>query len=119
MCTVCGCGSGETRIGALGGGRPAGGAHPRPGATLAWRPLGEPAAAPATPPPAPPPAPDATPGHHLDFGSGPAHAHAPGLSQAQMLRIERDILGKNDARAAEKRARDLITAARALVGEKP
>ena len=90
MCTVCGCGSGETRIGALGGGRPTGGAHPRPGTTLAWRPLGEPAAAPATPPPAPPRAPDTTPGHHhLDFGSGPAHAHAPGLSQAQMLRIER------------------------------
>lgn len=107
MCTVCGCGSGETRIGALGGGRPTGGAHPRPGATLAWRPLGEPAAAPATQPPAPPPAPapDVTHGHHhLDFGSGPAHAHAPGLSQAQMLRIERDILGKNDARATENRA---------------
>jgi len=49
--------------------------------------------------------PDTVPGHHhLDFGSGPAHAHAPGLSQAQMLRIERDILGKNDARAAENRA---------------
>jgi len=47
----------------------------------------------------------AAPGHHhLDFGSGPAHAHAPGLSQAQMVKIERDILGKNDARAAENRA---------------
>jgi hydrogenase nickel incorporation protein HypB len=42
--------------------------------------------------------------HHLHFGTGPAHAHAPGLSQAQMVKIERDILGKNDARADQNRA---------------
>ena len=115
MCTTCGCGSGETRIGALGGGRPAPAVHPHPGATRAWRAVGEHAPTPPTPPARPAPArpasmppgavPDTVPGHHhLDFGSGPAHAHAPGLSQAQMLRIERDILGKNDARAAENRA---------------
>ena len=115
MCTTCGCGSGETRIGALGGGRPAPAVHPHPGATRAWRAVGEHAPTPPTPPARPAPArpasmppgavPDTVPGHHhLDFGSGPAHAHAPGLSQAQMLRIERDILGKNDALAARNRA---------------
>ena len=118
MCTTCGCGSGETRIGALGGGRPAGGAHPRPGATRTWRAVGGHAAppprglSPDTSSSSPVTAADTTPTshpaapghHHLDFGSGPAHAHAPGLSQAQMVKIERDILGKNDARAAENRA---------------
>ncbi len=118
MCTTCGCGSGETRIGALGGGRPAGGAQPRPGATRTSRAVGAPAATPPrglspdTSSSSPVTAADTTPTshpaapghHHLDFGSGPAHAHAPGLSQAQMVKIERDILGKNDARAAENRA---------------
>lgn len=111
MCTVCGCGTGETRIGALGGGRTS--ARPGPGATRAWRPLARPADA---PPSGSASATTATlittasetpvqPGHHhLDFGTGPARAHAPGLSQGQMLKIERDILGKNDARAAENRA---------------
>ena len=37
---------------------------------------------------------------HMHFGAGPAHAHVPGMSQSQMLRIEQDILGKNDAVAA-------------------
>ncbi|WP_040828971.1 hydrogenase nickel incorporation protein HypB [Thauera aminoaromatica] len=118
MCTTCGCGSGETRIGALGGGRPAGGAHPRPGATRTWRAVDGHAAtpprglspdtssfSPVTAADTTPTSHPAAPGHHhLDFGSGPAHAHAPGLSQAQMVKIERDILGKNDARAAENRA---------------
>jgi hydrogenase nickel incorporation protein HypB len=36
---------------------------------------------------------------HLHYGEGPAHAHAPGLSQEKMVRIERDILGKNDSYA--------------------
>lgn len=35
-------------------------------------------------------------GHHLHYGLGPAHAHAPGLSQEKMIRIERDILDKNN-----------------------
>ena len=39
----------------------------------------------------------------LHFGLGPAHAHAPGLSQERMVQIERDILGKNDAFAADNR----------------
>ncbi len=42
-------------------------------------------------------------GGDLHFGQGPAHAHAPGLSQARMVQIEQDILGKNNAYAAENR----------------
>ena len=41
----------------------------------------------------------------LHFGHGPAGAHAPGLSQARMVRIEQDILGENDRLAAENRRR--------------
>ena len=44
--------------------------------------------------------------HHgdLDYGSGPARAHVPGMSQARMVQIERDILSKNDGYAAKNRA---------------
>ncbi len=38
-----------------------------------------------------------------DEGRGPARAHAPGLSESRMVRIEQDILAKNDAYAAENR----------------
>ncbi|MEJ2444863.1 MAG: hydrogenase nickel incorporation protein HypB [Exilibacterium sp.] len=38
-----------------------------------------------------------------DYGQGPAGAHAPGLSQARMVRIEQDILGKNNQYAAANR----------------
>ncbi|MCF6217652.1 MAG: hydrogenase nickel incorporation protein HypB [Gammaproteobacteria bacterium] len=38
-----------------------------------------------------------------DYGAGPAHAHAPGLSQARMVQIEQDILGKNNEYAATNR----------------
>jgi len=41
----------------------------------------------------------------LDFGRGPAHAHAPGLSQSRMVQIEQDVLAKNDGYAKENRAR--------------
>lgn len=34
--------------------------------------------------------------YHHDYGQGPAHAHAPGLSQSRMVQIEQDILGKNN-----------------------
>ena len=45
--------------------------------------------------------------HHgdLHYGLGPAHAHAPGLSQERMVRIEQDILGKNNAYADGNRKR--------------
>lgn len=39
----------------------------------------------------------------LHYGLGPAHAHAPGMSQERMVRIEQDILGKNNAYAAANR----------------
>jgi hydrogenase nickel incorporation protein HypB len=41
----------------------------------------------------------------MDFGTGPAHAHAPGLSQTRMVQIEQDILAKNNAYAAANRDR--------------
>ncbi len=41
----------------------------------------------------------------IDFGAGPARAHAPGLSQTRMVQIEQDILAKNDAYAVANRAR--------------
>ncbi|WP_454915104.1 hydrogenase nickel incorporation protein HypB [Xanthobacter sediminis] len=39
----------------------------------------------------------------LDYGQGPARAHAPGLSQARMVEIETNILAKNDGYAGENR----------------
>ncbi|MCZ7595049.1 MAG: hydrogenase nickel incorporation protein HypB [Hyphomicrobium sp.] len=46
--------------------------------------------------------------HHgegaIDYGQGPARAHAPGMSQARMVAIEQDILAKNNAYAAVNRA---------------
>jgi hydrogenase nickel incorporation protein HypB len=50
---------------------------------------------------------DHGPHHHdegaIDYGQGPAGAHAPGVSQERMVAIERDILSKNDAYARENR----------------
>ena len=40
---------------------------------------------------------------HLHYGIGPAGAHEPGLSQARMVKIEQDILAKNDAYASDNR----------------
>ncbi|OIQ96290.1 hydrogenase isoenzymes nickel incorporation protein HypB [mine drainage metagenome] len=37
------------------------------------------------------------------YGLGPAGAHAPGMSQSRMVKIERDILSKNDGYAQENR----------------
>ena len=77
MCQVCGCGGGETRIEGQEG-------------EATSRDHGH---------------------HHHDhdrdhhhYGLGPARAHAPGLNQGRMVRIERDILAKNDAYAARNRA---------------
>jgi hydrogenase nickel incorporation protein HypB len=39
----------------------------------------------------------------IHYGNGPAHAHAPGLSQSRMVEIEKNILSKNDAYADENR----------------
>lgn len=43
-------------------------------------------------------------GHNHHYGEGPAHAHAPGLSQARMVQIETDILAKNNEYAGANRA---------------
>jgi len=51
-------------------------------------------------------------GHHhhdahsgtLDFGAGAAGVHVPGFSQERVIRIERDILSKNNSYAADNRA---------------
>ncbi len=99
MCTVCGCGSGEVTIG---GTRPD--VRPSASATLAWRHSGGTAH---------PPHDEHrhgvghdhvhADGDHMHFGQGPARAHAAGLSQGQMVRIEQDILGKNDGLAQANR----------------
>ena len=43
-------------------------------------------------------------GAAIDFGGGIAGVHVPGLSQERIVRIERDILSKNDAFARSNRA---------------
>jgi hydrogenase nickel incorporation protein HypB len=47
----------------------------------------------------------AHPHEHPHEHEHPAHGHAPGLTPAQMVRIERDILGANDEIAARNRRR--------------
>jgi len=42
-------------------------------------------------------------GSDLDYGSGLAGAHVPGLSQSRMVQIEQDILSKNNGYASENR----------------
>ncbi|BFM07890.1 hydrogenase nickel incorporation protein HypB [Halioxenophilus aromaticivorans] len=39
----------------------------------------------------------------LHYGTGPAHAHAPGMSQERMVQIEQDILSKNNQYASANR----------------
>ncbi len=88
MCSTCGCGTGHARIAghvlrkARASGEP-----------LRFRvPNGQPQA-------------EAGSGEHaaLDFGAGAAGVHAPGMSQSRMVRIERDILAKNNDYARENR----------------
>ncbi|MGC2165135.1 MAG: hydrogenase nickel incorporation protein HypB [Gallionella sp.] len=40
----------------------------------------------------------------LHYGLGPAGAHAPGMSQSRMVKIEQDILSKNDGYANDNRS---------------
>ncbi len=83
MCTVCGCGEGETRVEGEGHEHHHGHHHHHEHAH------------------------DHEHHHHdgltHDYGRGPAHAHAPGLSQARMVQIEEDILGRNNQYAAANR----------------
>ena len=97
MCNVCGCGSGQTLIGghALKQAR-------KPGKQVQYRVHDKNAAH------------EHSHDHEhehahthshdaIDFGTGPAGAHAPGMSQARMVKIERDILSKNDSYAEANR----------------
>lgn len=104
MCTVCGCAPGETRIedhhhhphsNDHAHDHHHDHAHPHDHSHSHSLLLQRPAAA----------SPLVVEGLNLHFGKGPARAHAPGLTQSRMLRIEQDILGKNDRYAAENRAR--------------
>ncbi len=93
MCTVCGCGDSE---------RPSEGGHhhhKRDDISNEANPMharsdivGDTAQIPSS-------------GDLLHYGRGPAHAHAPGLSQKRMVQIEQDILGKNDRYAQANRER--------------
>ena len=122
MCTTCGCGSGQTLIGG----------HqlkPRrkPGVQVQYRALSplletpSPQSSGETISQSTKPASGQVAGYpggeseargakpsngerQLLISAGPAGAHAPGLSQARMVRIERDILSKNDAYADENRS---------------
>ena len=85
MCTVCGCGVGETRLEGDGHEH----THVHEDGTVHSH----------------------SHSHHhehavgadLDYSTGPAGAHAPGLSQSRMVQIEQDILSKNNAYAAANR----------------
>jgi hydrogenase nickel incorporation protein HypB len=81
MCTVCGCGQGETRI--EGHEHQHAHEHVHADGTIHSHAHEH--------------------GHGLHFGLGPAHAHAPGMSQERMVRIEQDILGRNNEYAASNR----------------
>lgn len=106
MCTTCGCGQGETRIEGVTAADHAhehrhadGTVHSHPHHHAQDHPHDHPHEH------------GDDHGHHnhhhgdLHFGHGPAGAHAPGMSQARMVRVEQDILSKNDALAAANRAR--------------
>ena len=90
MCTTCGCGIGQTRI----NGKTIE-ARQHSGKPLRFRPIAHNDQA-HTPVPA-------TAGNSckIDFGDGIAGMHAPGMSQARMVKIERDILDKNNQYAAD------------------
>ena len=96
MCTICGCGEGEVKIGEVGHEHEhvnADGSVYRHSHTAshAYRP-GKPLT-----------------DHHkqadvdLNFATGPARAHVPGMSQTRMVQIERDILSKNNEYALANR----------------
>ena len=93
MCSVCGCGEGEVRIGSDS-------SHALPHEHVHPHDHG-PEHAHAPPVRAPGPMPSDAERHH--YGTGPARAHAPGMAQARMVQIEQDILSKNDAYAAANR----------------
>jgi len=104
MCTVCGCGEGETRLegqsDSLDHDHDHGHDHPHDAHDHSHthdphhdhghvHPHGHEA--------------HSHDGHTHDYGLGAAGVHAPGLSQSRLVRIEQDILGKNNRYAAANR----------------
>lgn len=85
MCMTCGCGIGQTLIGghALRQSRKAGG-------SLRFRAVEN-------------GVPQAHEHGAMDFGAGEAGSHAPGMTQTRMVKLERDILAKNNDYADENR----------------
>jgi hydrogenase nickel incorporation protein HypB len=88
MCMTCGCGKGQALI----EGRPIARQHAphKTGGKMQFR-------APSS---------GVASAHRhetLDFGAGPAGTHAPGMSQSRMVKIERDILAKNNDYADQNR----------------
>ena len=81
MCTTCGCGQGEVRIDrVMGHSHESPTKHAHSPVTMEDR---------LRPP--------------VHFGKGLAGVHVPGLSQARIVQIEQDILGKNNQFAAQNR----------------
>ncbi len=98
MCTTCGCGSGQTRI--------EGGVHTHAdGTTHAHDPGHDHGHGHDHPHDHPHDADHHPHGGdgHLHYGLGAAGSSAPGQSQARLVQIERDILGKNDTLAQRNR----------------
>lgn len=87
MCMTCGCGVGQTLV----NGRAIRAGHAKPGKPVQFRRHQTAAEHQRT---------DAT----LDFGAGLAGSHAPGITQARIVKIERDILSRNDGYAAQNRS---------------
>ncbi|APR04050.1 hydrogenase nickel incorporation protein HypB [Thauera chlorobenzoica] len=105
MCTTCGCGGGEARIGAVFGGRKeARAAHQRAPAERPhrWRALSADPPAPGNARPLPTADTYGHPPAHRPPAADPAHVAAP--TPTRMLEIERDLLARNDALAAANRA---------------
>jgi hydrogenase nickel incorporation protein HypB len=87
MCTTCGCGQGETKIEGHAHEHAHGHTHEHVLADGTVVRHSHPADGPEVH------------GDHLHYGAGPAHSHAPGLSQSRMIQIEQDILAGNDRHA--------------------
>jgi hydrogenase nickel incorporation protein HypB len=110
MCTTCGCATGELTIDGAApahptipvGLRPASPVKLKPSSQMA--PLTVTAGSQLTPTLRGAPTSSVNlSDQNLHFGLGPAHAHAPGLSQGRMVQIEQDILAKNNEFAAANR----------------
>lgn len=99
MCTTCGCGIGQTHINGK-----ALSTHRHSDKPLNYRLLKQSVPHPHERQSIPINA-DTTshPLHTMHFGTGIAGTHAPGMSQARIVKIERDILAKNDQYANENR----------------